>query len=91
MKIRKHMFVSGMVQGVGFRYRAYRIAVSLGLTGWVENLLDRRVELEVQGEEYKIEQFVERLKEERFILIAEIEQERIPIKEEEADFQIHGW
>ena len=72
MKIRKHMFVSGMVQGVGFRYRAYRIAVSLGLTGWVENLLDRRVELEVQGEEYKIEQFVERLKEERFILIAEI-------------------
>ena len=33
-KIRKHIFFEGMVQGVGFRYKSYYIAESLGLTGW---------------------------------------------------------
>ncbi|MFQ8842418.1 MAG: acylphosphatase [Clostridium fessum] len=42
--VRKHIFFSGNVQGVGFRYRSFYIAQSLGLTGWVENLWDGRVE-----------------------------------------------
>lgn len=49
--VRKHIFFSGNVQGVGFRYRSFYIAQSLGLTGWVENLWDGRVEMEVQGSE----------------------------------------
>ena len=49
--IRKHIFVSGRVQGVGFRYRTYYLAQSLGLTGWVTNLDDGRVEMELQGKE----------------------------------------
>ena len=36
--VRKHIFFSGDVQGVGFRYRSFYIAQSLDLTGWVENL-----------------------------------------------------
>ena len=44
-KIRKHIFFSGIVQGVGFRYRAYHIAQMLGLTGWVRNTWDDRVEI----------------------------------------------
>lgn len=48
-KIRKHIISSGTVQGVGFRYRSYYIAQSLGLTGWVCNRWDDRVEMEVQG------------------------------------------
>ena len=40
--VRKHIFFSGDVQGVGFRYRSFYIAQSLGLTGWVENLWDGR-------------------------------------------------
>ena len=48
-KIRKHFYFSGRVQGVGFRYRSYYIAQSMGLTGWVKNLWDDRVEMEVQG------------------------------------------
>ena len=48
-KIRKHFYFSGRVQGVGFRYRSYYIAQSMGLTGWVRNLWDDRVEMEVQG------------------------------------------
>ena len=49
MKVRKHFYFSGRVQGVGFRYQACRIARSLGLAGYVKNLWDGRVELESQG------------------------------------------
>ena len=45
MMIRRHYWFSGRVQGVGFRYRAYYIAGSLGITGWVRNNWDERVEL----------------------------------------------
>lgn len=50
--VRKHIFFSGDVQGVGFRYRSFYIAQSLGLAGWVENLWDGRVEME--GREAKL-------------------------------------
>ena len=52
--VRKHIFFSGWVQGVGFRYRALYAARAMGLTGWVQNLWDGRVEMEVQGEPEKI-------------------------------------
>lgn len=61
--VRKHIFFSGWVQGVGFRYRALYAARAMGLTGWVQNLWDGRVEMEVQGEPEKIERLVARLKE----------------------------
>ena len=48
---RKHVFVAGKVQGVGFRWSACSRASELGLTGWVRNLADRRVELCFQGEQ----------------------------------------
>jgi len=41
--------VSGRVQGVGFRWSARSRASELGLTGWVRNLPDRRVEICFQG------------------------------------------
>ena len=44
------MFVTGKVQGVGFRWSARSRAGELGLTGWVRNLPDRKVELCFQGE-----------------------------------------
>ena len=51
MKVRKHFYFSGRVQGVGFRWQAHRICLSLGLTGYVQNLWDGRVEMEAQGEQ----------------------------------------
>ena len=48
---RKHVFVTGKVQGVGFRWSARDYASKLGLTGWVRNLPDSRVELCFQGEQ----------------------------------------
>lgn len=43
--------MSGMVQGVGFRWFAYRHAQRLGLAGWVRNLPDGRVEVVAKGSE----------------------------------------
>jgi acylphosphatase len=49
--------VTGMVQGVGFRYFAMRQANTLGLTGYVKNMPDGSVELEVEGERNSVENF----------------------------------
>ena len=46
--VRMHYYFSGRVQEVGFRYTAFAISSKLGLTGWVLNLPDGRVEMEVQ-------------------------------------------
>ncbi|MFZ4790905.1 MAG: acylphosphatase [Candidatus Competibacteraceae bacterium] len=46
-----HCYVSGRVQGVGFRYATAEKAQALRLTGYVRNLPDRRVEVLVNGEE----------------------------------------
>jgi acylphosphatase len=47
---RAHVFISGRVQGVSFRYYTYHEALRLGLTGWVRNLWDGRVEAVFEGE-----------------------------------------
>ncbi|MGQ0680360.1 MAG: acylphosphatase [Actinomycetota bacterium] len=47
---RAHVLVSGKVQGVFFRQQAQRLARSKGITGWVRNLSDGRVEAVFEGE-----------------------------------------
>jgi acylphosphatase len=47
---RRRVIVTGRVQGVGFRWYARRRASELGLSGWVRNLPDGRVELRFQGD-----------------------------------------
>ena len=46
---RLHAFISGMVQGVGFRYFVLDVANDLGSVGWVRNLRDGRVEVVAEG------------------------------------------
>ncbi len=46
---RVHVLVSGEVQGVGYRYTMRIIADRAGVSGWVRNLYDGRVEAEVEG------------------------------------------
>ena len=60
-EIRKHLIFSGRVQGVGFRYRAMNIAQMLGLTGWVKNRWDGKVEMEVQGKREEIGKMISML------------------------------
>ncbi len=57
--IRKHVIISGMVQGVFFRYETREMARNFGLTGWVKNRWDGRVEAVLEGEESAVEQMVQ--------------------------------
>ena len=60
--VRWHILFEGDVQFVGFRYTARLIARKLGLSGWVRNLEDGRVEAEVQGNVTDLRRFVLQLK-----------------------------
>ena len=85
--IRKHFYFSGRVQGVGFRYKAMYLARGLELTGWVANLWDGRVEMEVQGPPEKISMLLLRLKEDRYISIDQIQSVGQPIRKERNPFR----
>ena len=57
-----HVLLAGRVQGVAFRYYAEKWALELGLTGWVKNLRDGRVEVLAEGDRENVGQFLERIK-----------------------------
>lgn len=78
-KIRKHIVFYGRVQGVGFRYYAVNKANQLGLTGWVKNLPDGTVEMEVQGEEPLIDQLIIFLQNHSYIWIEKLDARSIPL------------
>ncbi len=90
MVIRKHFFFSGRVQGVGFRWHAQYAASTYNLTGWVENLYDGRVEMEVQGEATAIAMMLSALYKARFVLIDNIDEKNIPLVEGERNFGVRG-
>ena len=56
------IFVSGDVQGVGYRFFAQRAAEELRLSGWVRNLPDGRVQAEVEGPRARVEELLARLR-----------------------------
>ncbi len=56
--VRAHVFVSGYVQGVFFRHSMCRRARAMGVTGWVRNTPDGRVEAVVEGEETDVRDLV---------------------------------
>jgi acylphosphatase len=60
---RLHVFFSGHVQGVGFRYTCHTIAAQFAVTGWVRNLSDGRVEVIAEGEHDELERFVREIEE----------------------------
>lgn len=59
--VRKHIVVTGLVQGVGFRYFTVTQARRLGVQGWVRNCRDGSVELEAQGSSDAVQALVEQL------------------------------
>ncbi|MEM5766392.1 MAG: acylphosphatase [Candidatus Aenigmatarchaeota archaeon] len=59
MKVRAHVIVSGIVQGVKFRYYTKLKAKEKCVTGWVRNLVDGRVEAVFEGEKTNVEEMID--------------------------------
>ncbi len=56
--IRRHVWYSGTVQGVGFRFTTRRLAGGRGVTGFVRNLSDGRVEVVAEGPAAEVDGFL---------------------------------
>ncbi len=61
-KVRAEVTVSGIVQGVGFRYFVLRNAKELGVTGFVKNLFNSGVYAILEGERYAVAALIEKIK-----------------------------
>lgn len=61
-KICKKFIIHGLVQGVGFRYFAYKTAEKYSIFGYAKNLYDGTVEVVASGDKDNIEQFKKDLK-----------------------------
>jgi acylphosphatase len=53
------VFFEGNVQGVGFRYSVKQIAKGFDVIGWIKNLRDGRVEMQLGGEETEVRGFLD--------------------------------
>lgn len=84
--IRKRIIFKGRVQGVGFRFTAIRYATHLNLSGWVKNMYDGTVLMEVQGHQSLIQQLIAYLNNDHYIRIDEMDERTIHIIENDQGF-----
>ena len=84
-----HVIVSGLVQGVGFRYRTYLEATRIGLTGWVRNLPDGRVEALFEGPPVAVTGMLEWCQQGPVLArVDKLEQQRRPVSGRYPSFEI---
>jgi acylphosphatase len=84
-----HIIVSGFVQGVGFRRFVKHHARKLGLTGWVKNLQDNRVEAILQGSKEQIDKMIKICKKGCFLSeVQDVQVDFADLKEHFQEFKI---
>ena len=87
--IRKAGRIEGRVQGVGCRFFIQSNAKSMGITGWVKNMSDGSVTMELQGEPAILETLIDKIKTGRGrIKVSELELSDLPVAEGEKSFAI---
>ena len=78
----KHIIFHGSVQDVGFRWRARHAADLYGCTGWVHNVWDGTVEMEIQGEEEQIDRVIMSINAGRYVSVERMDVKTIPVEQE---------
>lgn len=84
--IAKHIFFSGRVQGVGFRFTARQVAERYELTGFVRNTDDGKVEILLQGAQEDIDNAIDDLQ--RTFTVRDTQIEDVPFDSSYSDFSI---
>ena len=81
--IAKRAIFAGRVQGVGFRFSTKQIATGFDVLGWVKNLPDGTVELQVKGEAEEVDEFLLEIRENSSLAhyVQEFEESEIPLTE----------
>lgn len=88
---RLHVIIRGRVQGVGFRYSAYRQAEALGLNGWVRNRADGSVEALFEGSKSRLDEMLAWCREgSRYALVSTVDADWSSGDPQYTDFQIVG-
>ncbi len=88
MKKQLHLFYSGRVQGIGFRYTVQDIANQQKVLGWVKNLDDAKVEIVAEAEEDVLDSFLQQVNQHFSRYIADVHIEWKPAGGEFRDFRI---
>ncbi|MFD0893500.1 acylphosphatase [Luteolibacter ambystomatis] len=88
--IAKRVIFEGRVQGVGFRYTTKDLARGFEVCGWVRNLPDGTVEMQMMGEKDELEDFLKEITEESAVAhhIQHVRSESIPLLEGVRGFSI---
>ena len=87
--VRYYIIFEGRVQGVGFRYFCQMNASTLNLTGWVHNMSNGMVDMEVQGDENTIQKFISIINQGNyFIKVTSISRKKINLILDEKKFRI---
>ncbi|MDV4152554.1 acylphosphatase [Clostridium sp. AL.422] len=86
---RYYIVADGRVQGVGFRYYCQMNATNLNLTGWVHNMSNGMVEMEVQGNDNSLLRFISIISRGNyFIKITSLSKKEIAVIPDETKFKI---
>jgi len=88
MNKRLHVFYSGKVQGIGFRYTVLDIARQQKVCGWIKNLDDARVELVAEASEDLLNNFIQEINQHFSRYIKDVNVEWLPASGEFSDFKI---
>jgi acylphosphatase len=83
-----NIIFKGRVQAVGFRFTASRLARAQALNGFVRNVLDGNVEVQLEGEKQSIELFIEKIRETMKRYITEMRVDWNKSDSKFVDFQI---
>lgn len=85
-----HLTIAGRVQGVGFRWGTLRLAQELGLNGFVKNLSDGTVYVEVQGPKQIVAKFIDRLSQgpTPYAIVEHVSQASCPLSDYQNRFTI---
>ncbi|MEF9919490.1 acylphosphatase [Anaerorhabdus sp.] len=85
---RYFVIVEGQVQGVGFRSYTQLCAIKNNCTGWVRNMDNGMVEIQIQGDEERVDKVLRMLKDgNQFIKISDITMKEIPLISSERSFK----